>query len=228
MVFKESQDCFHSKTQHFFGNSWRHLEEVLSCWSLWSQLSFGWKHSIRNCTKKELNELIKQKQDSIEQDDLETVEVLKRKVQELEDEREMALARKQFAKVQLEGEKPSKKICSMNRKRIAKAQFEELHITEKDDKGVERIKVISEQKDIEWEVRKYYWKLYSEHEAKVDREEILRNIDMLPRLEQEDSRRLECEITEDEVSVTLKNTKNNVAPGPGGFGGGVTKFSGII
>ena len=36
----------------------------------------------------------------------------------------------------------------MNRKRIAKAQFEELHITEKDDKGVERIKVISEQKDI--------------------------------------------------------------------------------
>ena len=41
---------------------------------------------------------------------------------------------------------------------------------------------------------------------------------MFPRLEQEDSRRLECEITEDEVSVTLKNTKNNVAPGPGGFG----------
>ena len=57
---------------------------------------------------KKLNKLIEQKQDSIEQDDLETVEVLKRKVQELEDEREMALARKQFAKVQLEGEKPSK------------------------------------------------------------------------------------------------------------------------
>ena len=43
---------------------------------------------------------------------------------------------------------------------------------------------------------------------------------MLPKLELEDSRGLECEITEDEVSVTLKNTKNNVAPGLGGFGGG--------
>ena len=108
--------------------------------------------------------------------------------------------------------------CSLNKKRIAKAQFEELHIMDKDDRGVERVKVITEQKDIEWEVRKYYWKLYSEHEAKVDKEEILRNIDVLPKLELEDNRRLECEITEDEVSVTLKNTKNNVAPGPGGFG----------
>ena len=65
---------------------------------------------------------------------------------------------------------------------------------------------------------KYYWKLYSEHEAKVDKEEILRNIDVLPKLKLEDCRRLECEITEDEVSVTLKNTKNNMAPGLGGFG----------
>ena len=52
---------------------------------------------------------------------------------------------------------------------------------------------------------------------------------MLPKLELEDCRGLECEITEDEVSVTLKNTKNNVAPGPGGFGGrGVTNFFGVI
>ena len=45
----------------------------------------------------------------------------------------------------------------------------------------------------------------------------------MPKLELEDSRRLECEITEDEVSVTLKNTKNNMAPGPGGFGGAFYK-----
>ena len=84
--------------------------------------------------------------------------------------------------------------------------------------------MITEQKDIEWEVRKYYWRLYSEHEARVDKDKILRNIDVLPRLELEDTRRLECEITEEEVSVTLKNTKNNVAPGPGGFGGGFYNF----
>ena len=55
----------------------------------------------------ELNELIEQKANSVEQDDIEMVEVLKWEVQEIEDERDMALARKQFAKIQLEGEKPS-------------------------------------------------------------------------------------------------------------------------
>ena len=39
----------------------------------------------------------------------------------------------------------------------------------------------------------------------------------MTKLELEDSRGLECEITEDEVSVTLKITKNNVGPGPGCF-----------
>ena len=47
---------------------------------------------------------------------------------------------------------------------------------------------------------------------------------MLSKLKQEDSKGLECEITEGEVSVTLKNTKNNVAPGPGGFGGAFHKI----
>merc|ERR1711888_223828 len=44
---------------------------------------------------KEHNDLIEQRQNSIEQEDLEEVEVLNREVPELEDEREMALARKQ-------------------------------------------------------------------------------------------------------------------------------------
>ena len=48
--------------------------------------------------------------------------------------------------------------------------------------------MITEQKDIEWEVRKYYWRLYSKHEARVDKDEILQNIDVLPRLELEDTR----------------------------------------
>merc|ERR1711888_403737 len=130
---------------------------------------------------------------------------------------------KHFAKVQLEGEKPSRFFCNLNKKRLAKAQFEELHIVEKDSEGREKVRVITEQKSIEWEVRKYYWKLYSEHEARVDKEEILRNIEVLSKLELEDSRGLECEITEGEVSVTLKYTKNNVAPGPGGFGGAFYK-----
>ena len=34
---------------------------------------------------------------------------------------------------------------------------------------------------------------------------------------------MDTEIKEEEVSSTLKNTKNNVAPGPGGFGGAFYK-----
>ena len=56
------------------------------------------------------------------------VKLLKQEVQEIEDERDMAIVRKQFAKMQLEGEKPSKFFCSLNKKRLAKAQFEELHM----------------------------------------------------------------------------------------------------
>ena len=76
---------------------------------------------------------------------------------------------------------------------------------------------------IEWEVRKYYWKLCGKHEAKVNQEEVLKNIGNLTKIELKDCRKLECGITEGEVSVTLKNTKNNVAPGPGGFGGSFYK-----
>ena len=68
--------------------------------------------------------------------------------------------------------------------------------------------MITEQKEIEWEVRKYYWKLYGKHKAKVNKEEILQNIDNLNKMELEDSQKLECGITEEEVSLTLKNTKN--------------------
>ena len=85
-----------------------------------------------------------------------------------------------------------------------------------------------EQKVIESEVRIYYWKLYGKHEARVNKEEILQNIDDLTKIEIEDCRKLECEITEGEVTVTLKNIKDNVALGPGGFGRLSTRFSGNI
>ena len=46
---------------------------------------------------------------------------------------------------------------------------------------------------------------------------------MLTKINEEDTKRLDTKITEEEVSSTLKNTKNNVAPGPGGFGGAFYK-----
>ena len=60
-------------------------------------------------------------------------------------------------------------ICGhkMNRNHIAKAQFKELHVEEVDKNGRETVKIIREQNSIEWEVRKYYYDLYSEKNARI-------------------------------------------------------------
>ena len=70
---------------------------------------------------------------------------------------------------------------------------------EVDEKGKETIKVISEQESIEWEVRKFYYNLYSEGEARIDKEEILKNIDVLTKIDEEDAKRLDTKIMEEEV-----------------------------
>ena len=101
---------------------------------------------------KDLNGLIEQKIYSDVTEDMDMVEVLKQEVQDIEDERDMASARKYFAKMQLEGEKPTKFFCNLNRKRLAKTQFEELHVVERNREGREEIRVVTEQKEIEWEV----------------------------------------------------------------------------
>ena len=51
----------------------------------------------------------------------------------------------------------------------------------------------------------------------------MRNIANVKKVCEEDKMGMERKISEDEVSNTLKNTKNNVAPGHGGFGGSFYK-----
>ena len=65
-----------------------------------------------------------------------------------------------------------------------------------------------------------------EKEVAVDKNVILQNIEEITKIKDDDVNKLEKRITEGEVAVTLLHTKNNVAPGPGGFGGGVTNYSG--
>ena len=170
-----------------------------------------------------LNKIIDEKADSVNPEEMEMVNLMKQEVQDLEDEREMAIARKSFVRMQLEGEKPTQFFCKMNRKFQAKAQFEEIHLEEVDDRGKEVTRIIRDQETIEKEVRQFYCNLYSKGETNIDKDEILRNIEALTKIDEEDAKRLDTEITEEEVSSTLKNTKNNVAPGPGGFGGAFYK-----
>ena len=81
-------------------------------------------------------------------DDMRKVNILKEEAQELEDGRQENTARKYFAKLKLEGEKPTKFFCRMNKKQMEKAQFEELHIVEKRPGGEEHIKVVTKQKAV--------------------------------------------------------------------------------
>ena len=59
---------------------------------------------------------------------------------------------------------------------MEKAKFKELNVVEKKPNGEEVIRVVTEQRAIEWEVRKFNWNLYQEEEKEIDKEEILRNI----------------------------------------------------
>ena len=63
---------------------------------------------------KDLNNKIDEKVNSIEDEDIEMVNLLKQEAQDLEDECDMAIARKQFVQMQLEGERPTRFFFKMN------------------------------------------------------------------------------------------------------------------
>ena len=76
---------------------------------------------------------------------------------------------------------------------------------------------------MEWEVRKFYWNLYRREETNCIKEEILERIGDVRKISEEENCRLEEKISMDEVNKTLRNTRNNVAPGAGGFSGSFYK-----
>ena len=121
----------------------------------------------------DLNKKIDKKSNSVENEDIEEVFFLKHEVQNLEEERDMAIARKKFTQMQLEGERPTKFFCKMNKKIGSKAQFETLHVEDVDENGVKTIIIVQEQDAIEQEVREFYCNLYMEKEAAVDKNVIL-------------------------------------------------------
>ena len=119
-----------------------------------------------------------------------------------------------MAKYNLEGEKPVSFFCKLD---DFAAQFDTLKVKEDNVNGQAREKTITEQKTIEWEVRKYYWKLYRKQEVEIDKEEITRLTGNMKKISQIERDKLDEKITMKEVSTCLKNTRNHVASGCGGF-----------
>ena len=76
---------------------------------------------------------------SASEEDKTRLDVLKKELQRIDEERDLVSARRYFAKHSLEGERPTKFFCSMNKKLKNKTQFETLHVKEMNERGQEMI-----------------------------------------------------------------------------------------
>ena len=121
----------------------------------------------------------------------------------MENERELEGARRYFAKYNLEGKRPMRFFCSMNKKMKNRAQFEKVHVVEENERGEEVIRVVTKQSSVEWEVRKCYWKLYKKEELFCNKQDILERIGEVKGISEDDRCNLEKEIMMEEVSNTL-------------------------
>ena len=87
--------------------------------------------------------------------------------------------------------------------------------------------VITEQKDIENDIFKYYQQLFEEKSVKdIDVEEFLSPeiADLCPRICDEQKEKMEGALTTNELTKYLKKTKNKTAPGSSGFTSEFFKF----
>ena len=84
---------------------------------------------------------------------------------------------------------------------------------------------VVDQSRIEKEVKKFYKNLYAKTIIYADKKDIMKFIgeSKIKSLKPEEISQLEREISQQEVSQCLKNTRNNVAPGASGFTGSFYK-----
>ena len=134
-------------------------------------------------------------QNSQAEEDIKRVNNMKEVLQDIEVEREMVSARRYFANNQLEGERPMRFFCSMNKKIKSRAQFEEVHVKERNERGEEVTRIVKKQSSVEWEVRKYYWSLYRKEETFFDKQDFLERIGEVKGISEDDKCQLEKKIT---------------------------------
>ena len=110
--------------------------------------------------RKTLESKIDNIQNSVGVNDSDQLETLRQCLEDLDIKEDEEAARKLMAKYKLEGEKTTKFFYKMSRKMKNKAQFDTLLVKEVDQNGIEHEREITKQSSIDWEVHKFYWKLY--------------------------------------------------------------------
>ena len=126
------------------------------------------------------------------------------------------------AKYKIEGEKPSRLFCSLEKHNGVQKHIPKLIVEENNVK-----KELSDQKLIEEEIFKYYRNLFAFKEVdNTTIEEFLTQERALscPKLSETEKASMENILTTEELTKYLKKTKNNVSPGSSGFTNEFFKF----
>ena len=158
-------------------------------------------------------------------------EDIKRQVQQtreevdrfIEEESEAARCRARI-NWQLEGEKPSKYFCNLEKHNAAQKYIPTLKVEDRNGAS----KVISKQSDIEYEIYEYYQKLYKSQENQIASQ----SIDTFlceegrnkPHLNDAQRNGQEGLITIQEITKYIKTCRADASPGSSGFTGGFFKM----
>ena len=121
------------------------------------------------------------------------------------------------AKYKLEGEKPTRMFCALERHNGVQRYVPQL-LVEKDDAS--EVELISKQSEVEAEIKRYYKCLFS-NKDQINDDSIEAFLgpssNSIPKLSESQKVGMEGKISLEEMSKYLRKCKNNVAPGSSGF-----------
>ena len=117
------------------------------------------------------------------------------------------------AQIVSEDERPTKYFCNLENHNFLKRIIPKL---EKDDGSI-----IKDQHTILEEAKLFYETLYSNKDSQlidIDLEEEMSSFSGIPKLDMQESQDLDCLLTYERATLSLKNMSNNKSPGTDGFG----------
>lgn len=150
--------------------------------------------------------------------DLNLIETKKEELEKVRKEKIQGIIVRSRIKWAEEGEKPTKYFCSLESRNYVNKIIPKIV---KEDGTL-----ITQQDEILTEVKDFYSKLYKIQKINqhIDTQRLFQSLNSSPKLNNDDKDKLEGEITIDEISIVLKNMKNNKSPGTDGFSAEFFKF----
>ena len=115
------------------------------------------------------------------------------------------------AQYKMDGEKPSKLFCSLEKHNGVQRYVPQLIVTQEDGRDV----LINDQQEVETEICKFYKNLFSNKDNNLESQSIESFLgsgsNTIPKLSEDQKQKMEGKISLEEMSNYLKKCKNNVA-----------------